>query len=299
MSKNNLFVNLIAGGSAGFIESCINHPLDTVKTRMQLNSRVQNSIYTTGKNIIKYEGFFSLYKGLTPAIACITPKIALRFTSFSIYKKGVNNIFPNNSRLTINLMAGFLTGTTEAVAVVTPMDVCKIRLQAQKNRKKISGNVFKPKYTGLYQTAGCIIKEEGVRYLYKGLMPTIIRQGSNQALSLSGYSFMKNSWKDKTHQDKLSPFHHLLFGGISGSFGPLLNCPFDVAKTRLQQQVYSKGIQNQYNSVLGTIVKIYKNEGLRALWKGITPRLARLVPGKAIIFMVYEKMSSFINKKIL
>lgn len=295
MSNNNLFVNLIAGGSAGFIESCINHPLDTIKTRMQLNSGFQNSIYTTGKNIIKYEGYFSLYKGLTPAIACITPKIALRFTSYNIYKDGINNIFPNNSKISTNIMAGFLTGTTEAVAIVTPMDVCKIRLQAQKNRKNITGNVFTPKYTSLFQTAECVVKEEGFRYLYKGLVPTIVRQGTNQALSLAGYSYMKNLWKEKTQQDKLSPFHYLLFGGISGFFGPILNCPFDVAKTRLQKQIYLKGVQNQYNTILGTMITIYKMEGLKALWKGLTPILARLVPGKAIIFLVYENVSSFIK----
>ncbi len=41
---------------------------------------------------------------------------------------------------------------------------------------------------------------------------------------------------------------------------------------------------------------IAKDEGVMALYKGITPRLLRIVPGQAITFMTYEFCSAQIKR---
>ena len=41
---------------------------------------------------------------------------------------------------------------------------------------------------------------------------------------------------------------------------------------------------------------IAKEEGIKALWKGITPRLLRIMPGQAITFMTYEAVSTQMDK---
>ena len=48
----------------------------------------------------------------------------------------------------------------------------------------------------------------------------------------------------------------------------------------------------QYKSLLQSCVIIAKEEGTPALWKGITPRLMRIMPGQAITFMTYEAVST-------
>lgn len=60
-------------------------------------------------------------------------------------------------------MAGLGSGVTEALLVVTPAEVCKIRLQAQH-----STQLSKRKYRNVLQTAALIVREEGVSALYKG-----------------------------------------------------------------------------------------------------------------------------------
>lgn len=83
--------HLLAGGMAGFVESSCCHPLDTIKTRMQLRRQATFSAAAshtalghkttrtshgatvtaslgplgTAQRIIKREGYFSLYKGLS------------------------------------------------------------------------------------------------------------------------------------------------------------------------------------------------------------------------------------------
>jgi len=84
-----------------------------------------------------------------------------------------------------------------------------------------------------------------------------------------------------------------LLGGTSGAIGPTLNNPLDVVKTRLQKQSFIDGAP-KYTGLGQGIALIAKEEGVRALWKGLSPRLMRIVPGQAITFMTYE----FVSKRI-
>jgi hypothetical protein len=215
--------HLIAGGCAGLVESSICHPLDTIKTRMQLRKnqvesvgrkiqhslvepalrlkhslqepstffRLQHSLQDaststsvkatsllhepsmttaslrglplptnigssngsgtakvsiqwkntpikgttiaslgpigTAKRIVQREGFFALYKGLTAVYMGIIPKMAIRFVSFEQYKDLLNEYTPLGRSTAAIFTAGLMSGLTEAVLVVTPAEVCKVR----------------------------------------------------------------------------------------------------------------------------------------------------------------------------
>merc|ERR1712238_500094 len=70
----------------------------------------------------------------------------------------------------------------------------------------------------------------------------------------------------------------------------------DVVKTRMQKQVIHQGKEPKYKSLLQSCLVIAKEEGTPALWKGITPRLMRIMPGQAITFMTYEAVSAQMEK---
>ncbi len=72
--------------------------------------------------------------------------------------------------------AGLGAGVTEAVLVVTPMDVLKIRLQAQ--RHSMTDPLDIPKYRNAAHCAYVMIQEEGIASLYKGVALTALRQGA-------------------------------------------------------------------------------------------------------------------------
>ena len=67
---------------------------------------------------------------------------------------------------------------------------------------------------------------------------------------------------------------------------------FQKQQTRLQKQVVVPGKEPKYTGVVQALFVITREEGLLALWKGISPRLLRIVPGQAITFMTYEAVSS-------
>ncbi len=75
----------------------------------------------------------------------------------------------------------------------------------------------------------------------------------------------------------------------------MANCPLDVVKTRMQKQVVIPGQSPKYTGIVQSISLIAREEGVKALWRGLGPRLMRIVPGQAITFMVYEKASVAIS----
>lgn len=352
--KKNPALQLIAGGTAGFVESSICHPLDTIKTRMQLRRqqstiqavRARSSLHEPGlarslssftepnlktlhgssggtttvmrpppvtatlgpigtaRRIIQREGFFSLYKGLTAVYTGIIPKMAIRFVSFEQYREVFQNIKGRSSSpgapqydASVTFTAGLASGLTEAVVIVTPAEVCKIRMQSQYNSLVDPSQLARRKYTNVVQTAYTISKEEGLGALYKGIVPTMMRQGCNQAVNFTIYNLFKRKLLEFQNKTELEHWQSLILGGVSGGFGPMVNNPLDVVKTRMQKQVIRPGKEAKYTGIFQAIGLIAKEEGYLALWKGITPRLMRIMPGQAITFMTYEAVSSALTKR--
>lgn len=254
--KKNPLQHFVAGGCAGLVEASICHPLDTIKTRMQLRKNavdtktIRNSLVEpamrlrhslqdpmgrmttttttvahaggggavlkssaalhepgfspgggvaanhganvsrgaakvivkptqhgtvqaslgpigTARRIVQREGFFALYKGLTAVYTGIIPKMAIRFVSFEYYRELMNSYTSLGYSSSATFIAGLGSGLTEAIMVVTPAEVCKIRMQSQYHSLADPAQMKHRKYTNVVQTAATIIKEEGPSALYK------------------------------------------------------------------------------------------------------------------------------------
>ena len=226
--------------------------------------------------------------------------MAIRFVSFEQYRETMHQRLSLGEK-TANFAAGLLSGLTEAVLVVIPAEVCKIRMQSQRHSLLDPLEAQAEKYGNVLRTAATIAREEGWSALYKGVVPTMLRQGCNQAVNFTAYNAMKAHWLERKdaggetrgQEDapRLSGTMSLLIGGASGAMGPLVNNPLDVVKTRLQKQnTAAKNQRNppRYTGLVQACLKISSEEGAGALWKGITPRLMRIVPGQAITFTTYE-----------
>ncbi|ERT01010.1 hypothetical protein HMPREF1624_02246 [Sporothrix schenckii ATCC 58251] len=293
-------INLVAGGGAGMMEALVCHPLDTIKVRMQLSRRGKDAprrgFVRTGVEIVRRETPLGLYKGLGAVLTGIVPKMAIRFTSFEWYKQllaGPNNT-PDGGKVFI---AGLAAGVTEAVAVVTPMEVIKIRLQAQHH--SMADPLDIPKYRNAAQALYTVVKEEGFGALYRGVSLTALRQGSNQAVNFTAYTYFKEAlrkWQpDLDASVPLPGYQTTLIGLVSGAMGPLSNAPIDTIKTRLQKTPAQPGV-SAWKRVSLIAADMFKQEGFHAFYKGITPRIMRVAPGQAVTFTVYEYLRSKLEK---
>lgn len=343
--KSSPAINLIAGGTAGLFEALCCHPLDTIKVRMQIFRRTNSKEHPgtkppgfikTGRTIYHNEGFLALYKGLGAVVIGIIPKMAIRFSSYEWYRtlladKQTGKVSTGNT-----FIAGLMAGVTEAVMVVNPMEVVKIRLQAQHLAEpalKVAKNVVAtaatpngatanivasttvsatatatasasasaastsagataaPKYRNAVHAAYTIVKEEGFGALYRGVSLTAARQATNQGANFTVYSKLKEFLQRFHGTDSLPSWETSLIGLISGAIGPFSNAPLDTIKTRLQKDKTVKSAGEKTSSwkrIASIGSTLIKEEGVAALYKGITPRVMRVAPGQAVTFTVYE-----------
>jgi solute carrier family 25 (mitochondrial citrate transporter), member 1 len=174
------------------------------------------------------------------------------------------------------LLAGLAAGVTEAVAVVTPMEVVKIRLQAQYH--SLSDPLDVPKYRNAVHGLFTVLKEEGIGALYRGVSLTALRQGTNQAVNFTAYTELKQ-WLQNVqpayHNKELPSYQTMVIGLISGAMGPFSNAPIDTIKTRLQRTPGEPG-QTAVSRIVKISSDMFKQEGARAFYKGITPRVMRV-----------------------
>lgn len=301
MSKDNKKVapstHLIAGGIAGFAEACTCHPLDTIKVRMQLSRRGKKGgekargFLATGASIVKRETPLGLYKGLGAVIGGIVPKMAIRFMSFEQYKGMLADKDGRTSSKGV-FLAGLGAGTTEAVAVVNPMEVVKIRLQAQQH--SLADPLEVPRYRNAAHALYTIIREEGFMTLYRGVALTAARQATNQAANFTAYQELKAAAQKYHGTTELPSYETAVIGLISGALGPFSNAPIDTIKTRIQRASRVEG-ETAISRVVKVAREMFAQEGASAFWKGITPRVARVAPGQAVVFTIYEKVKKYIE----
>lgn len=121
-----------------------------------------------------------------------------------------------------------------------------------------------------------IIIEEGPLAFFKGLETTLWRHGvwsgGNYCISILVYFGSIGNIKSFAPMQKFTTdpvtgktndlLMNILAGTIGGTLGTFFNTPFDVVKTRVQNNVY-KG------NAIGGCIHVAKTEGIKALWKGI------------------------------
>ncbi|KAF8878046.1 succinate/fumarate mitochondrial transporter [Mucidula mucida] len=292
--------HITAGGFAGACEALTCQPLDTIKVRMQLSRSGRapgtkpRGFFATGSYIVNRETPLALYKGLGAVLSGIVPKMSIRFASFEAYKGWLADESTGKTSVGGIFLAGLGAGTTEAVAVVTPMEVVKIRLQAQQH--SLADPLEIPRYRNAAHAVYTIVREEGASALYRGVSLTALRQATNQGANFTVYQELKKvaqTWQPDV-QD-LPSYQHMIIGLISGAAGPMSNAPIDTIKTRLQKSSFPSGT-SAMRRILNIAEDMWKTEGVKSFYKGLTPRILRVAPGQAIVFAVYERVSTAIER---
>ena len=122
------------------------------------------------------------------------------------------------------------------------------------------------------------------------------RHSTNLTSPISGLE----SWAVRLPQAYVLP----VSGGIAGAVSGLVSCPLDVIKTKLQAQggfqVAKDGLNvrtSAYHGVQGTAGMIWKEEGIKGLYRGLGPMLLGYVPTWAVYLTVYNKAQTFFRTK--
>jgi solute carrier family 25 citrate transporter 1 len=111
--------------------------------------------------------------------------------------------------------------------------------------------------------------------VYRGLFPVMMRQGANSAVRFTSYTTLKaqvQKWRNQGDAP-LPAAHTFAIGATAGIITVYTTMPLDVVKTRMQ----GLDARTLYKNSLDCLIKVVKSDGVFSLWKGTTPRLARLI----------------------
>jgi solute carrier family 25 citrate transporter 1 len=201
-----------------------------VKTRLQLDvsgrySGVRDCLVKTAEG----EGTRALWKGLTPFATHLSLKYMLRMGTNAVYQNALRDEHGNLSSGS-RLLAGFGAGVTEALCIVTPFEVVKIKLQQQRGT-----DVSQLRYKGPLHCAAAVVREHGPLGLWAGAAPTVLRNGTNQMCMFWAKNSVDGFLWDKRDGDgtTLHPLQSMVSGAVAATLGPFATGPFDVVKTRL------------------------------------------------------------------
>ncbi|KAL2738856.1 hypothetical protein V1478_001422 [Vespula squamosa] len=279
---------IIAGGITGGIEICVTYPTEYVKTQLQLDGKSGASKQYTGiwdcvTKTVKTHGFFGLYRGLSVLLYGSIPKSAVRFGAFESVKK---RLVDKDNKLDAQrkLLSGLCAGVCEAVLVVTPMETIKVKFINDQRSPN-------PKFKGFFHGVRLIVKEYGFKGVYQGVMPTILKQGSNQAIRFFVMETLKDWYKGGDDTKNVPKVVVGTFGACAGAASVFGNTPIDVVKTRMQGLEASK-----YKSSIDCVIQVWKKEGPFAFYKGTVPRLGRVCLDVAITFMIYDSFMDLFKK---
>jgi solute carrier family 25 (mitochondrial phosphate transporter), member 23/24/25/41 len=144
-------------------------------------------------------------------------------------------------------------------------------------------------------TAKKMVAQGGFRSSYRGLTMGLVGMFPYSAIDLGTFEFLKKSVARRKarllgiHEDDALPgsFATGCIGAFSGAFGASIVYPINLLRTRLQAQGTVLHPPT-YTGIWDVTQKTIKNEGVRGLFKGITPNLLKVVPAVSITYVVYE-----------
>ncbi|KAF9358939.1 mitochondrial thiamine pyrophosphate transporter [Mortierella sp. AD094] len=223
--------------------------------------------------------------------------------------------------------------------VIAPLDVVKIRLQMQTQRKDLSSILKRksgttsiktdgslatlakqqqqqPKYKGMFSGMAMIVREEGVRGLWKGNMAAeylYLTYSGIQFLVYQQTKVLLKKTSDLSAQTALAaantstsqagsivavPFHAVsaftsssavqswISGANAGIIATACTYPFDLLRTRFAVQQDVK----VYTGIVQACRHIYRADGIPGFYRGMSPALIQVIPYMGIMFASYDTL---------
>ena len=160
------------------------------------------------------------------------------------------------------------------------------RLQAQSALASSDSAVVAVKYGGPMDVTRHVLKSEGgVRGLFKGLVPTMAREIPGNAAMFGVYELLKQSFAGGEDTSQLGRGSLMVAGGLAGASFWVSVYPTDVVKSVIQVDDYKNP---KFSGSIDAFRKILASEGIKGLYKGFGPAMARSVPANAACFLAYE-----------
>ncbi|KAI3406267.2 TPC1 [Candida oxycetoniae] len=286
-SKVAPYEALIAGTVSGGVARGITAPLDTIKIRLQLQSKFfkhGRPVYSLVKDLLQHEGVIALWKGNVPAEMLYIIYGGVQFTSYSMLNANLSLLEKNLnivklSSSTHSLIAGVGAGVASTLATY-PFDLLRTRLVA--NTKK--------DLLGMTATARGIIKADGPGGLFVGMAPAMLAIAPTTGLMFWSYELAREFSTNFGHV----PFLEGICGFVAGTFSKGITFPLDTLRKRCQ--IYPIVHGKRYTRASHVFFNIIEKEGILGLYRGYGISILKTAPTSAISLWTFEIVITSMRK---
>jgi len=284
-------------------------PFEVVKVRQQAWVGAPPPAGTLVRQLAGTEGVSALWSGLRPGLIMSVPATILYLTAY----ERVRDEMSWRLQWPTEWSSFFAGGAARLVTstVVSPLELLRTRMQA--TRAANAG--------GLLPMATALVRDEGVRSLWRGLVPTLWRDVPFSCMYWLSYEAIKRRVVESSPNKELPTSAAFAAGATSGTIAAFATTPLDVVKTRQQLQQQSPAAHAATTSATTSaatasstasaatnmprasaqgsptatamgmgaeLLAIARAEGVGALFVGLGPRLAKVAPSCAIMIASYE-----------
>jgi len=279
---------VVKGFLTGGTQAALTYPTEYVKTQLQLQSKANpeyNGIIDCAKKTMRQHGVKGLYRGAGVRIVGAGFQQMFRWGAYTNLTQVFRDEKTGKLSQANNIICGLGAGICEAVCAVTPVETVKTRVTDDLRRGTRN-------YNGSTDAIVKILKSEGPLGLYRGAFPTILKQGTNQAvrMPLQVQIFSIMSFGDDSK--KQSPIYNGAAGFLAGCGSVLLTQPQDCVKSRMQ----GEAAKELYSGTVDCAMKILRNEGPAAFFAGAIPRMVQVGMANGISFALFPVISQLLNK---
>ncbi|KAG9947850.1 hypothetical protein KCU85_g5547, partial [Aureobasidium melanogenum] len=300
--------SFVAGGIAACGAVTVTHSFETVKVRLQLQGELQarkdapkmyRGVLHGMSVIFKNEGLRGLLRGLNCAYVYQMMLNGCRLGFYEPIRTHTNSLLLNRDfshahdpkaiamqNLPVNIFSGASSGIIGA-ALGSPLFLIKTRLQSYSPALPVGAqHQYKNAADGFSQ----IYRAEGIKGLYRGVVPAMVRTGFGSSVQLPTYFFAKRNLVKHFGMQE-SPALHLMSSACSGFVVCCVMHPPDTVMGRMYNQ---NG--NLYSSAFDCLFRTIKTEGPLAVYKGFFAHLARILPHTILTLSLAEQTNKLMRK---
>lgn len=283
----------LAGLGGGLFSSTVTNPLDVVKTRLQLPGSPYHGTTDALLGIARNEGVGALYEGLSSEYL----KTAAQSFFYFYWNARLKGLYrasqPANKStpVLVDVALGCAAGALTQL-VANPISVVQTRIVTRPKGQPA------PSFLGALVE---LVRSDGPRGLFAGLSAALVLT-LNPSIQFLVYERLKAWWVAKLRAQPAatnggapprrdaSPAELFVIGALAKVVATIVTFPFILAKTRLQWKGGSR-----YSGLLHVLLVTARDEGVLALYTGLSSQLGKSVLSSALMFMAKERISDIIR----
>ncbi len=260
----DVLASMVAGGATAFVVT----PFDVVTRRVQAGhfASPRSALVT----LLRNEGAASLFRGMSPTLVMFVSTNALYFPLYEQFhaQLAATHRLPDAAPpLVAGAMARSLVATLSS-----PLEYLRTNMQAS---SAVGGGVGA---VAVFRN----IAGFGGRNLWSGLVPTLWRDVPFSAIYWVLVESVRSRYgsADRTAR----PWGlHFAAACVAGSVAAILTTPFDVIKTQMQKEA-----SGGRRGVIRIARDMLAEGGVKSLFRGLAPRVAKITPASAVMLTVFE-----------